>query len=108
VNCSAFIINYKTSVENVSVSFLIFIVVSIVRFTIRIVRYETIHVPGDTNRELYRELYHFYSRIVLVSYDTSSNRVNHDSIHDTNLPQIEALIFPPFIFRTLKLINVTY
>jgi len=49
---------------------------------IRIVRYETIQVRSDTNRELYR----VYSCIVLVSYDTSPNRANHDSIHDTNLP----------------------
>jgi len=92
-------------------------VVSIVRFVSWIVRYETIQVFGDTNRELYR----FYSCIVLVSYDTSLNHVNHDSIHDTNLSQFENLVFPsidlppnwnpnfsPFIFRTLKLINLTY
>jgi len=91
-------------------------VVSIVWFTIRIVWYETIQVPCDTNHELYR----FYSCIVLVSYDTSPNRANHDSIHDMNLPQFENLVFPSttlppnwnpnfftLYFRTLKLINVS-
>jgi len=58
------------------------IVVSIVRFMIRIVRYDTIHPLRDTNRSMYR----FYSRIVNVSYDTSANRKNHDSIRDTKLP----------------------